>query len=167
MLGWCEKILQNQVSCGYEVIPTVVCRYRTKCSTIMVIKEVEEDYPDCKVEMVKSCSNSVNPGEACPKVEVKRCRIVKRIVRKAQPDTRCTRVPSKTCVKKKCQVGKEKCEEGVRVLEEFQPEESCTFLPRRVCQRGCRSIVKRVCEEIQGGVIKTRLVCNGTIIDTP
>ena len=72
-----------------------------------------------------------------------------------------------TNVKKKCQVVKEKCEERVKVLEEFQPEESCTFLPRRVCQGGCRRSVKRVCKEVQGGIIKTRLLCNGTIIDTP
>ena len=152
---------------------TVVCRYSTRCSTSMVVREVEEDYPDCRVEMTRSCKDSggkddlLNAVEACPQVEVKRCRIVKRKVRKAQPDTRCARVPSKTCVKKKCQLVKEKCEERVRVLAEFQPEESCTFLPRRVCQGGCRKIVWRVCEEVQGGIVKTTLVCNGTIIDTP
>ena len=91
------------------------CRYQTRCHTKMVYHEMEEDYPKCQVEVVKSCTeseereNQVDPDKDCREVEVKRCRIAKRKVRKAQPDTSCERVPRKTCVKHQCESAKEKC----------------------------------------------------------
>ena len=151
----------------------VVCRYKSRCTTRMVVQEVEEDYPDCQVKMTKTCTDSQRknnteiPSKSCGEVSVRRCQIGKRKVRKAQPDTRCARVPSKTCVKHKCGIAREKCEDRVRMVKEFQPQESCTFIPRRVCQEGCSKRMRRVCKQVEGGIVKTSLVCNGTIMETP
>ena len=153
------------------------CRYQTRCHTKMVYHEMEEDYPKCQVEVVKSCreseerGNKVDPTRDCKEVKVTRCRIARRKVRKAQPDTRCERVPRKTCVKRKCVSGKEKFEETVKMVKEFQPQESCTFTPRRVCQEGedsaCRPAVRRVCRQVEGGRVSMQLVCNGTLQEMP
>ena len=139
----------------------------------MMYQDMEEDYPKCKVEMVKSCTESeerdnlIDPDEDCREVEVMRCHIAKRKVRKAQPDTRCERVPSKTCVKHKCAASQVKCEETVKMVKEFQPQESCTFSPRRVCQEdeesACRTAVTRVCRQVDGGGVSLQVVCNGTL----
>ena len=73
----------------------------------MVFHDIEEDYPKCEVEMIKSCAESkeidnlVDPDEDCGEVEVTRCRIARRRVRKAKPATWCGRVPNKTCNKHK------------------------------------------------------------------
>ena len=141
----------------------------------MVYQDMEEDFPHCHMETTKSCTNSTNkdvlsnPEEDCSNVEVRRCRIAKRKVRKAQPETRCERVPVKTCAVQKCEKDGEKCEERVGVLREWQPEEVCELVPRRVCQEGsdCTSSVRRVCTQLQGGTVKTHLLCNGTLQETP
>ena len=143
----------------------------------MVFHDIEEDYPKCDVEMIKSCAESkerdnlVDPDEDCVEVKVTRCRIARRRVRKAQPDTQCERVPSKTCVKHKCEAAKEICEETVEMVKEFQPQESCTLTHRRVCQEGdwsaCRTTVNRVCKPVQGGRIRAQLLCNGALQGMP
>ena len=143
----------------------------------MMYQDIEEDYPECKVEMIQSCTESeerdnlVDPDEDCGEVEVTRCRIAKRKLRKAQPDTRCKRVPRKMCVKQKCETAEEKCEETVRMVKELQPHESCTITPRRVCQEGersaCRTAVRRVCRQVEGGRVRMQLVCNGTLQGAP
>ena len=143
----------------------------------MVFQDIEEDYPKCQVEMIKSCAESkeidnlVDPDEDCGEVEVTRCRIARRRVRKAQPDTQCERVPSKTCVKHKCEPAKNICEGTREMVKEFQPQESCTFTPRRVCEEGegsaCRTAVRRVCRQVEGGRVRMQLVCNGTLQEMP
>ena len=143
----------------------------------MVFHDIEEDYPKCEVEMIKSCAESkeidnlVDPDEDCGEVEVTRCRIARRRVRKAQPDTQCERVPSKTCVKHKCEPVKEICEGTLEMVKEFQPQESCTFTPRRVCEEGevsaCRTAVRRVCRQVEGGRVRMQLVCNGMLQEMP
>ena len=104
-------------------------------------------------------------------MKVTRCRIARRKVRKAQPDTRCERVPRKTCVKHKCESAKEKCEETVKMVKELQPQDTCTLTHRRVCQEGegsaCRTAVHRVCKQVQGGRVRVQLLCNGSLQGMP
>ena len=155
-------------------------RYQARCHTKMVYQDMEEDYPNCRVETVKSCKNAANrddrenlldPDEECVNVKVNKCYIAKRKVRKAQPNTQCERVPVRRCTTHKCTETPQKCEVTVKTVKEFQPQESCSFRPRRVCQKtggiDCRTEVTRVCREVEGGGTRMQLVCNGSIRDMP
>ena len=145
----------------------------------MIYRVMEEDYPKCKGEMVKSCMNSDNTEDRdnlvdpddCREVMVTRCKIARRKVRKAQPDTRCERVPTKTCLTHKCEASQLECEETVKMMKDLQPQESCSFIPRRVCQEAggsaCRTAVTRVCRQVEGGGVRMQLVCNGTLQGVP
>ena len=78
----------------------------------MEYKEIEEDYPECKMENVEKCSERERqedsdwfsnfviprPYRHCSTVQVMRCNIIKRKRRKAQPRHQCRRVPRKACV---------------------------------------------------------------------
>ena len=79
---------------------------------------LEEDYPRCKVEVVRD-------------VEVMRCHIDKRKVRRAKPKTSCSRLPRKLCVKKACKEEKERCHLVVKMVREVRPEEKCKI--RKKC----------------------------------
>jgi hypothetical protein len=77
----------------------------------MIYQVMEEDYPECRVEVVRSCpthtsheyNNLVDPEEECREVAVMRCHIGKRKVRHGRPHSSCSRIPSKFCVKRKCE----------------------------------------------------------------
>ena len=81
----------------------------------MVYQVIEEDYPKCKVEVVRSCpantrndqENLINPKEECREVEVMRCSIMKRKVRRGRPESSCSRLPSRLRVKEKCKTEQE------------------------------------------------------------
>ena len=119
----------------------------------MVYQVIEEDYPKCKVEVVRSCStntsndqeNLINPKEECREVQVMRCSIVKRKVRHGRPESSCSRLPSKLCVKKRCNKEQKKCYLVVKMVREVRPEEKCKMRQKRICKKteqGCMTRVK-------------------------
>ena len=119
----------------------------------MVYQVMEEDYPKCKVEVVKSCSrntisgqdNLIDPKKECREVEVMRCSIMKRKVRRGRPQSSCSRLPSKLCVKKKCKKEQEKCYLVVKMVREVRPEEECKIGQKRLCKKtenGCMTRVR-------------------------
>ena len=108
----------------------------------MIYRDMEEDYPKCKVELVRSCptntrpeeTNLVDPMEECREVEVMRCHIMKRKVRRGRPQSSCSRLPSKLCVKRMCEEEQVKCYLTVKMVKEVRPEEECKIRQRRICQ---------------------------------
>ena len=142
----------------------------------MVYREVEEDYPKCEIEMVKYCNetfniehNDSNTNDKCRDVQVRRCQIVKRKVKKSQPNTRCERVPIKRCVTTKCEATQTQCEQSVKLVRDLQPQEMCSFTPRREClkDKECRTVKNKVCREVVGGEEKIQVICNNTIKSIP
>ena len=116
----------------------------------MVYQVMEEDYPKCKVEVVKSCTyntisgqdNLIDPKEECREVEMMRCSIMKRKVRRGSPQSSCSRLPSKLCFKKKCKKEQEKC---YLVVKEVRPEEECQIRQKKMCkvtENGCMTRVR-------------------------
>ena len=109
----------------------------------MIYRDMEEDYPKCKVELVRSCptntrpeeTNLVDPMEECREVEVMRCHIMKRKVRRGRPQSSCSRLPSKLCVKRKCEEEQVKCYLTVKMVKEVRPEEECKIRQRRICEQ--------------------------------
>ena len=122
---------------------------------------IQEDYPEGRTEKVRSCegtetdtelSNLVGPQ--CRYVGVRRCKIVKRSLKKAHPRHQCRRVPRKECVKMPCyEERREECRVTIRLEARKVPEEKCELVPRRICQEGeCRRRLRRECE-CEGGVL--------------
>ena len=119
----------------------------------MVYQVIEEDYPRCKVEVVRSCptdasseqENQIVPNKECREVEVKRCSIMKRKVRHGRPESSCSRLPSKLCVKKKCKKEEKKCYLVVKMVREVRPEEECKIRHKKMCkvtENGCMTRVR-------------------------
>ena len=107
--------------------------------------EVVEDHPVCRTEKIESCSGN---STSCRLVSVNRCHIESRAVRRAQPETRCERIPSKLCGMVKCREGRVECKDEVITRVEQVPVEACQFQPQEVCQQvedSCRTIVRRIC----------------------
>ena len=85
-------------------------KFETKCYNQKIYRELTEDYPECRTEKVRKCDDSrsrVTPR--CQTVEVNRCKIAQRTVRKAIPQTKCARVPVKMCTKVPCPKTAQKC----------------------------------------------------------
>ena len=142
-------------------------RYQTRCFSKMIYHDIEEDYPQCKVEVVRSCpsltsdeyTNLVDPREECSEVEVMRCQILKRKVRHGRPHSSCSRLPSKLCAKSRCEQEQKKCYLVVKMVKEVRPEEECQVRKKRICQKSeesdCSRRVRRVCR--QTGLTRDRL----------
>ena len=123
----------------------------------MIYKDIEEDYPKCKVELVSSCHTNTNnkatslvePMKKCRKVEVMRCQIATRKVRRGQQQSLCSRVPSLLCARKMCPTKQLKCYPAVKMVRQLRPEEFCHLTQRIVCQMaggdGCRTRGRRIC----------------------
>ena len=116
----------------------------------MVYQVVEEHVPKCKVEVVRSCSTNNTKGTSnlikCREVEVMRCHIVKRKVRRGRPQSSCSRLPSKLCVKKICQDEKEeeeRCYLVVKMVKQMRPEEECKIDEKKKCDKGWKRKVKK------------------------
>ena len=114
----------------------------------MVYHIIEEDVPKCKVETVKSCPTNTTIVTSnltkCREVEVMRCHIVKRKVRHGRPQSSCSRLPSKLCVKKICKEEKEvKCYLVVKMVREVRPEEECKIKQKMKCDKDWRRSVRR------------------------
>ena len=128
----------------------------------MEYRVIQEDYPDCRTEKVRTCkggteqeteaANLVEPQ--CRYVGVRRCKIVKRSLKKAQPRHQCKRVPRKECVKMPCyEETREECRVTIRLEAKRVPDEKCELLPQRVCQEGeCRRRLRTDCECEETGV---------------
>jgi len=134
-------------------------RFETKCGYHTEYREVVEDHPECRTEQVQSCpddnreeiTNFVNVDRKCVKVDVTRCNIVKKTLRKAKPVHQCKRVPKKACIKYPCdESDRRECRVTVKMQREERPKESCDLSPRRICQQqsgtSCTSWkLRRVC----------------------
>ena len=122
----------------------------------MIYHDMEEDYPQCKVEVVRSCpsltsdeyTNLVDPREECSEVEVMRCQILKRKVRRGRPYSSCSRLPIKLCAKRRCEQEEKKCYLMVKMVKEVRPEEECQLRKKRICHKpeesDCRTRMRRV-----------------------
>ena len=113
----------------------------------MVYQVIEEDVPKCKVERVMSCPTNTTMVSSnltkCKEVEVMRCHIVKKKVRRGRPQSSCSRLPSKLCVKKLCKEDeKEKCYQVVKMVREMKPEEECKIEQKKKCDNGWRRSVR-------------------------
>ena len=149
---WCSTILPTFPSNEIMTESITISRYETECSKTIEYQVIEEDFPDCRTEKVRSCrgdterdaSNLVSPQ--CRYVGVRRCKIVKRSRKKARPRHQCRRVPRKECVKVPC-YQREECRVTIRLEAKELPEEKCQLLPQRICQEGeCRRRLSTQCD---------------------
>ena len=141
----------------------IIFSYHTRCSSKMIYQDMEEDYPQCKVELARSCPN-------CRQLEVMRCHIMKRKVRRGKPQSYCSRLPSKLCVRRKCEEEEKKCYLTIKMVKEVRPEEKCKFRQKNRCQgedAGCRTIVKRVCKPVGQSSERLQTVCGDSVFSLP
>jgi len=112
----------------------------------MKIVEVMEDNPVCRTEKISSyAGNSTSSRQ----VEVNRCEIKRRTVRRAKPETSCKRIPSRLCAWQQCKEGRVECADEVLNGVEQVPVETCQLVPQEDCQQVggiCRTLVRRICK---------------------
>merc|ERR1712059_204855 len=139
----------------------------------MGYQKVEEDFPDCWKEKVSSCPETMDSDDAsrrnnmvspsipdCRQVDVTRCKIGKRTVRKARPVTKCQRLPQSFCARKKCNQESTDCHRTIKMTKEQHPEETCTLKPRRICTgSGCRTLRRRECRPSPPGNKEIHTIC--------
>lgn len=148
-----------------------LCRveYRTTCSSHLQYQEVEEDVPECRREKVQSCPDmeeeesereNMVTGAGCRMVDVTRCRIQKKTVKKARPVTKCQRLPTNMCAKRNCKKDTNSCHRTITMTREERPEERCTIRPRRICKGGgCRKVLRKLCRPSEPGNKEIHTVC--------
>ena len=129
----------------------MICRFETECSRTVEYQVIEEDHPECETEKVLSCRDPTETnlvGPRCRQVGVRRCRIVRRSVRKARPRHHCRRVPRKECARLPCTLERrEQCRVTISLKLSQKPEETCHLQPSRLCQQGeCRRKLRRDCQ---------------------
>ena len=91
-----------------------VKKYETECRTRYVKQEMEEDRPQCRVQLMEKCGGGGEEDENgllddCVRVPAMRCKIEKVMVMKSKPETKCVRVPREFCRKEACEAEKEEC----------------------------------------------------------
>ena len=140
---------------GNQTLFFLFASFSSHCSTVMKIVEVVEDQPVCRTEKIDSCSGN---STDCRQVEVNRCHIERRTVRRARPQTRCERIPSTLCARQECKEGRVECSDEVVTGVEQVPVEDCQFHPQEGCQQGesgCKTIVRRICRRPR----RRKIVC--------
>ena len=109
-----------QLKCSFIFKHHDYIRYHTECVTLTKHHYVEEDYPKCHMEFV-----------GISRVQVVKCEVAKRRVRKSRPHHTCRRVGSRVCQQKKCQKEQQlmnkKCFKVQRVVWEQKPVERCNL----------------------------------------
>ena len=134
-----------------------IFRYETECGYHIEYKEVEEDHPECRTEQVEKCTDNFQhpnfilpPQKKCHKVDVRRCQIVKKIIKKAKPIHQCKRVPRKQCSKLPCfkDIQNTKCWTTIKMEKQVKPIEECEMVVKRICETGgvCRKKLRTDCK---------------------
>ena len=109
----------------------------------------------------------------CKVIQVNRCEIRKRTIRKMLPETRCKRYPVRRCIKVPCDLREEKrtakdCQEMIVLVKSFHPKEKCELVKEDDCQRStpknCQDTVKTVCVPATKNNKVRQMECNGTLI---
>ena len=108
----------------------------------------------------------------CREVEVMRCHIVKRKVRRGRPQSSCSRLPIKFCVKRRCEKEPEKkCYQVVKMVKEVRPEEECQVREKRICQKSeesdCRTRVRKVGRQAGLALQRLQAECGDTGYSQP
>ena len=97
---------------------------------------------------------------------------MKRKVRRGRPQSSCSRLPSKLCVRRKCVEEEDKCYLTVKMVKEARPEEKCQFRQKRRCYErdgvaGCRMSVKRVCKPVIQSSERLQTICKDSVYSLP
>lgn len=140
---------------GSETICNI--RYETECGYRIEYQEVTEDHPECRTEKVEKCfddeknlfSNFIRRRKRCFNVDVRKCSIVKKTLRKAKPVHQCKRVPRRECSTRPCsRTQSNNCREYVRLMREERPREECRLRETRICERPgvCRRTLRTSCD---------------------
>jgi len=150
-------------------------RYETNCYNKKIYREVTEDYPECKTETVSTCDGndlfSSRKSRRCQKIQVNKCKISQRTIRKAIPETKCRREPRKFCSNVKCNPRRSnRCIKSIKYDKELRPKEQCKFVEKMMCSEGsnndrsCVKVSKTVCSPAESNTKLKQLECNGTLI---
>jgi len=151
-------------------------QYETKCYNKKIYREITEDFPECKTETVSTCDEndlySSRNSRRCQKIQVNKCKISQRTIRKAIPETKCRREPRKYCSYVKCKPSARpnRCVKSVKYDKELRPNEQCKFVDKMMCSEGsnkdrsCVKVSKTVCSPAVNNTKLKQLECNGTLI---
>lgn len=119
----------------------IVCEtvYETECSTSYHLHEVEEDTPNCKIQIMEKCQDvtqGYSTKEECDKWPQQVCEVERKVVKKYSPDTQCSKTPRQLCGPGACPIiaGPKECRNEMKTIVQEVPKERCSLRAQPYCE---------------------------------
>jgi len=133
----CNEVLERNCDTpGPTVCETV---FESECKTSYHVHEVEEDKPNCTIQMMEKCRDitvGYTTEQKCDKWPQQVCTLEKVISKNTTPDTKCQKIPRDVCGPGPCPLVKSSessCHTVVETVIHDVPEEKCDLIPRKDC----------------------------------
>lgn len=113
--------------------------YETECATSYHLHEVEEDSPNCKIQIMEKCQDvtqGYSTKEECDKWPQQVCELERKVVQKYSPDTQCSKTPRQLCGPGACPViaGPKECRNEMKTIVQEVPKERCSLRAQPYCE---------------------------------
>lgn len=133
----CNEVLERNCDTpGPTVCETV---FESECKTNYHVHEVEEDKPNCTIQMMEKCRDvtiGYTTEQKCDKWPQQVCNLDKVVSKKTTPDTKCQKKPREICGPGPCPLvkGANKCRTVVETVVHDVPDEKCDLVPKKDCK---------------------------------
>lgn len=135
----CNEHLERQADCA-DSGPTVCEKvFESECATKYHVHEIEEDKPNCTIQMMEKC-RTVTVGytaeQKCDKWPQQVCSLDKVTSKRTTPETKCEKKSRDVCGPGPCPLvkGDLKCRKVVETIVHDVPEEKCDLVPKKDCK---------------------------------
>jgi len=168
----CNEILERNCDTpGPTVCETV---FESECKTSYHVHEVEEDKPNCTIQMMEKCRDitvGYTTEQKCDKWPQQVCSLEKVISKNTTPETKCEKKPRDVCGPGPCPLVKSSdssCRTVVETVVHDVPEEKCDLVPKKDCKfitkqipylkpaEECVDIPKEICVRAKVNPRKTK-----------
>jgi len=134
----CNEVLErNCETPGPNVCETV---FEAECKTTYHVHEVEEDQPNCNIQMMEKCRDitiGYTTEQKCDKWPQQVCTLEKVMSKSTTPETKCEKRPREICGPGPCPMVKSKtssCRTVIETVIHDKPEETCDLKPKKDCK---------------------------------
>lgn len=134
----CNEVLERNCDTpGPEVCETV---FESECKTSYHVHEVEEDKPNCSVQMMEKCrdiTTGYTTEQKCDKWPQQVCTLEKVVSKNTTPETKCEKKPRDVCGPGPCPLQKSSassCRTVIETIIHDVPQEKCELNPKTECK---------------------------------
>jgi len=130
------------------------------------------DFPQIDGNQLEALSDKdlLSIGEECEEWPVQKCELVKKVVKKVNPETSCQKMPREICAPGNCLIlpSEKKCRKETKSLVQniptedcdLEPQENCkmetVLVPRLIQQPNCIKVPKEICVNSKGNPKKVK-----------